>query len=179
MFSFSEIGNPGEQKPYYPFPVALSRGLLPSLDEVSPPFPDQLGEVIAADRIPNAKQAGLVRIDEEQLIAFDHCAAELDPRVIKIIPTEKSAVSKDGEIEKEGLTVVSKYGGTVLRVIRAHIDPFKHPWHIDRYKDRISVGQLMKPIVEVRFGVELPEYELTNIDSQTGEATYKARSIYY
>lgn len=179
MFAFKEIGNPGEQNPYYPYPVAQSLGLLPSLGEVRLPTPNYLDESLAAGKIPNAKQAGLVLVGEEHVVAFDHCAAQLGAKVIRLIPTEKTAVSKTGAVEEEGLTVMARNEGMLLRIVSAAVDAAKHPWQVERYKDRISVYQKASRIAVIRFGLDLPEYELKDINGQTGEMTYKPRQLYY
>ena len=137
------------------------------------------GIEIRAGKIPNNKQAGLLELSPGRIAAFDHTAAEISTQEIQIMATPKAAVNKDGFIQHEGLIVLVSDDGRI-KVTAYAIDVLKNPWLIDRMRQKRRMGSVVGGIAVVAAGIlELPEYEISDIDGKSGIVTARPRNTVY
>jgi hypothetical protein len=176
----NQLGTYSDATPYYPYPAALERGIM---DRQSSPsvniLPQSPGIELSAGRIPNHKQAGLLPISHGKWAALDHAAMEQHGTEVEIKPTSKRSVSHEGYIDDEGVITLGTEEGRI-RIVAFAINGLKRPWLVDRFSENIYLRQLLREVIVLPADVlELPEYEITAVDKDTGILEASPRRRFY
>lgn len=171
----SNVGRYDEHEPYYPFPVAVEKGILPNPEDLARPAQNPPGIDILWGRIPNYKNAGLLALGEKVVAAFDHTAAELHDDELTIMPAPKAAVSDTGHIQDEGLVVVGSNDGR-LKIAALVLNYLEYPWLVENARARgKSVATIGDVAIMAAPVLDLPEFEMTDVDNKTGVITARPR----
>ncbi len=179
ILPFRQIGTFDESQPYFPFPVAVERNILQEPEALARPVDIPPGIQIRSGKIPNNKQAGLLLLGQGRFGAFDLAAAELDPTQVQIMPAPKSAVDDDGEIKREGVVVLETSDGRI-KITAFAVNALGQPWFLDRMRRERRMGSIIGDIAVVAANVlELPEFEIKDVDEKSGIVTARPRMPIY
>ena len=171
---FSKLGVHDERKPYYPYPVAVEKGLI---EPIAPsPSDEPPGVVLSHGRIPNNKQAGVVPVGmgSGNFVAFDHAAAVFEGQRLVITPAAKSDVNDEGYVQEEGLIIMGDQEGR-LTIAGFAIDVVRQPWLADKLMRRSQARPLGRVAVFPTSTLDFPQYEVTDIDNKEGIISAKPR----
>lgn len=167
-----------DERPYLPFLPAVQRGIVDFGELVMRHLPDPIGVTLANLRMPQQNDAGIVPIDPEadKVVAVDHTRLlDVSNRAITLGPSSKDAVDKqDGHIRHEGLLTITTPEG-LLRAVGVVMDRFKNPWLAQELGAARTAGRL----AVVRFGLDVLDYEVTDVDTETGSLSAKPRTKLY
>jgi hypothetical protein len=172
---FEKLGAHGERAPYYPFPVAVEKGLLEPHTKKPEPLGDSAGVEIMAGRIPNSHHAGLIPFGKDHIAAFDHTAAEFHGKELHIAPAEKQDVTDKGEVQAEGAIIFGTDEGR-LKLAAFVVDIVKNPW----LTYGLTRGRVLGNVAVFSANVlETPEYEIKEIDLNSGVVIAQPRLKYF
>jgi hypothetical protein len=136
------------------------------------------GVDIMAGRIPNSKFAGMISMGADRLAAFDHTAAEFQGTNLVVQSAAKSDVSREGEVRDEGAIVFGTDDGR-LKIAAFAIDFYRNRMLIDSLRQRLRMGSVVGRVAIFSAPVlELPEYEIADIDTNAGTISAKPRRSY-
>lgn len=178
LVPFNKVGEISMQKPYFPFPVAMNRGLLPDDLTELPELVRPPGVDILAGKIPNSAYAGLVPMGSGKVAAFDHIAGEFHGSDLHIAPAHKDSVNDDGQVESEGLMVVETDEGRI-RVAAFILKTTRSPWFIERMQAEGRCHTIGDLAIIAASMFEMPEFEIKDIDSKTGVIVASPRQPVY
>ena len=177
-FAFMSGGE--TERPYLPYQVAVETGTLTDVGDKARHIDAPPGVVLASGFIPNGAGhgAGIVDVGNE-IVVFDHASIKLESDQVRITPTSKSKVSDKGEIIEEGVIVLQNQKG-LLRFAAFAINIYKHP----RLVDQLSRGNLNRRRMAGKIAVfnapalEVPDYEITDVNLKTASVLAKPRIRY-
>jgi len=143
---------------------------------------DPPGVMLANLRIPNSSNAGIILMGQDaegrdHVAGIDLAAAVFEGKRLRILPTEKAAVSHDGCIIGEGLVPIARDDG-LIRIAGKVIDVVNQPWQIRQNKAAISVGQLANRFVYVARGLDQLDYEAQDVSVDSGIEALPRRRFY-
>ena len=164
------LGVPNETRPYLPLVAAIRNGVVDLATVVPQRLTEELGILFSRGEIPAADNAGLLEIGG---ITFgcDHVAIlGGDKSKVEIAPTSKNSVNTDGTLQETGGIMLSRLAG-VFKLAGAVVDHVADPW----LADRINAVRTQGRLAVASFGLEAAEFEITDIDSETGIITAKPR----
>ncbi len=175
-FGFMSSSEP--ERPYLTYPVAVEMGVLTDTAEKAKTLDTPPGVMLANGYIPNSKGAGLIDVGSS-IVAFDHSAIDIESDNIRISPTSKSEIANDGEIMEEGAIVVQHQNG-LLRFAAFAIDVNKRPWLADRLSRNNSNRRRLAGRIAVfnAAALEMPDYEISEVDVKTSSVLVKPRIKY-
>ncbi len=163
------------RRPYEPFMAALQSGVLNAENIVRRALTDPIGVVLGNGRVPHHKDAGVVAVGDgdEAFLAVDHVQlVEMDGSSIQIGPSSKDAVNAlDGQVRGEGLFTITMPDG-LLRIVGVAVDAAKRPWLTDSLRATRTAGGL----AIVQFGLDAMDYEVSDVDTESGILTAKPRT---
>lgn len=162
------IGSESAENPYLPYLAAIERGgIIDSPEEMVRDLDQPAGVYIANGLLPNYRGAGIVNIGNG-LGAYDLSRVAFDRNNLEVTPTPKESVEHDtGRIIQEG-GIMLEMGDGRIRLAGLAIDVSLQPWLASRL-----LGDRLRPITQriavVALGsLDLPDYEITNLDAETG-----------
>ncbi len=168
FLSLKQLGITDSNKPYFAYPAAVERHILTDPITRARPHQNPPGIDLLAGIIPNSRNAGLILSGQDHFVAFDHTAAAVERHRIEIMPGSKADVSKEGQIRHEGLIIVETDDWR-LKIAAFVINVVHQPWLAQRMREEHRMGRVMGDIAVVAAHVlELPEYEIKDIDNQSG-----------
>lgn len=177
-YRVNSIGSMPAENPYLPYVAAVQSGVIRHPEKMATELKIAPGVDIANGYIPNSHGAGIISMTGG-LMAFDLVTIEFQGRKLQVMPAPKSAVDHDsGQITGEGAIVLEKPDGRLILAGIA-INATANPWLADELLGSRSrnVGQ---NIAVVALGsMELPEYEITDMDESTGVISAKERTRVY
>ncbi len=175
IFPLNQFGEADYIKPYFAYPAAVEKHILTDPNTLAKPHINPPGIDLLAGRMPNSSSAGLVQSGRDHFVAFDHTAATVGRDKLELLPGSKFDVAKDGEIRHEGLIVVETDDWR-LKIAAFVINIAKQPWLAQRLRCEHRMGRVMGDIAVVTANVlELPEYEIKDIDGKSGIMIAKTR----
>lgn len=163
------------ERPYFPYPSAIQAGAI-DFDNINMRrLSDPIGVILANGRKPQPNDAGIVPTDPDsgEFVAIDHASlTSVSQQKIELAPTNKDAVNKQsGEFQDEGLLTITRPDG-LLRVVGVVVDHIKHPWLAEQLGAMRATGRM----AVVQFGLEILDYEVSDVDAKTGIITAKPRT---
>ncbi len=166
----SEVENPEVEKPYFPFQTARPTGILPNPFELAQELNHSLIDDFTQAKLPNYKQAGLVKIGENKIVAFDLVAAEYQDGKLVIMPASKKAV-QDGKVKQQGLIIAGEEESLVT-VAGVAVDSIRYWWYVDSMRQaRRVVATIGNTALCLGNGLEWPKLEPKEKDLETGAIT--------
>jgi hypothetical protein len=181
IFPVSSVGSFAEREPYYPFPVAFEKGILPNPEELARPVDIPPGLALLGGYIPNSKQAGLIDLGTDGVAAFDLAAGELHGRDLMIAPATKHAVTHEGLMQDEGMIIMGTKEGQ-LRVAAFALNVARNPWLVESLRHRkFRIGTRIGDVAVISAkNLDMPaDYEVKDIDATTGILRARPRSRFY
>lgn len=163
------------ERAYVPFLAAMENNIIDLGSVVVRHLRDPIGVVLGNGRIPQQNDAGIVPLDRDgkEILAVDHThLVDMAKGHIQLGPSSKNDVDKrSGVIRNEGLLTITSPDGW-LRIVGAVVDCVKNPWlahdlDATRTKGRLAVA---------RFGLAALDYEVTDVNAETGILTAKPRT---
>ncbi|GAC1392161.1 MAG: hypothetical protein NVSMB46_07220 [Candidatus Saccharimonadales bacterium] len=166
-----------EDRPYFPFIVALEKGILPPSEIVTeelkiPPAIDVLN-----GHIPNYKHAGCIAINDH-FAAFDLSNGFIRENNLVITPGSKDSVDHEGNICGEGVITLMDESGR-LKVVGISLDPNRHFWTIENLRRRHRVSSTLGAMTVIPAGFDLPDFEVTDIQPTEGILISTPRKRYF
>ena len=162
--------------PYFPFQVALERGVL-DLTEIEPrTLDEQLGVTLANGSIP-LEQAGVFSRGRGEILACDHVSLVKigTDKTLLIGPSSKEDIDDEGEIKGAGALVLSSPEG-FLKFIGVAINKTRQPWAAIRPGFAIwGTGSIAVKL----FGLEATDYEVDEVRAESGLVIAKPRRAVY
>ncbi len=172
------IGDMHVEDPYLPFFAAVEQGIINEPEGMIGTLEQPPGVYIANGYIPNNRGAGIVA-HGDGVAAFDFSTVVFEGKILEVTPCSKTAVEHDtGRITQAG-GVVLELGDGRIRLAGLAIDVTADPWRArellnDRYQfisHAIAVLALSS--------LDVPEYEITDIQAETGVLKARERRRIY
>lgn len=164
------------ERPYLPFLPAVESGVLRLADIALRTLKVPLGVSLVNGRLPHAADAGVIDTPEG-VLAVDHThIISYDRTTLKIGPSCKSdvATQEDGEgvFQSGGALSIANDQGW-FRIVGAAVDRIRDPWLAHRLQAAHTAGRTAVAL----FGLEAADYEVTDIDPDTGIMTARPRRV--
>ena len=159
------------------FPVAVEDGIIADPYELAQRSNQASGVTLSSGYIPNSKGAGITKIGNgDELAVYDHVSVDSSHQKLIIRPTSKEKITTSGKIQGEGVVIVH-LPDHLIKIASIAIDVQIRPWlahRLAKCSQRLSkIG-----IFQARC-LELPEYELQDIDKNNKTIIAKPRVKYF
>lgn len=174
IYDVGKLGDASGQDLYWPYLAARETDRIHNREAMGTPITGSVGVDIANGRIPNPKGAGIFAL-KGMLLAFDHLGLEREGNRIKLLPISKHVVSREGDILSEGATVLAKDTGQI-RLAAMAVDTHKNPWALQDRELKL-VPRLGSLGIKLFSSLEIPDYEVSDIDLETGTMTALPRKF--
>lgn len=164
--------------PYLPFYAAVELGIITQPEEMIGVLEQPPGVYIANGYIPNNRGAGIVAFGEK-IAAFDLSTVVFEGKNLEVTPCSKSAVEHDtGKITQEG-GVVLELGDGRIRLAGVAIDVTQDSWRArELLRDKYQYVTQAIAVVALS-SLDVPEYEITDIEAGTGMMKARVRNRIY
>ena len=176
-YRVNSVGSLPAENPYFPYLAALQSGVIRNPEKMATELETSPGIDIINGYIPNSRGAGIIAM-QGGLMAFDLVTIEFQGTRLEIMPAPKSAVDHDsGRITGEGAIVLQKPDGR-LSLAGVAIDVSANPWLVNELSGKRPLDVHNNIAVVALSSMEVPEYEIADIDSQNGIIQAKERIRY-
>lgn len=164
--------------PYYPFYSALEQGIITDPENMSTTLDQPPGVYIANGYIPNNRGAGIVAHGQD-IVAYDLSSIVLDGKNLEVTPCSKTAVEHDtGRIRREGAIVLGLGEGRI-RLAGIAIDVTADVWRAKQLlKERFQHVSHAIAVVALS-SLDVPDYEITEVESKTGVLKARERNRFF
>lgn len=171
----SSISSEDTNTPYLAFPLALETGLIDDPLVLAKPLMEPAGVTLTNGYIPNARGAG-VTMSGEDIIVFDHVSIDVSNNNLVITPSSKENIADDGKILGQGI-LVAHLPDQRIKITKIAINTEQRPWLAYRLaRGRRIIGKIA---VFGASSLDLPEYELLDINKKNNSITAKPRWNYF
>ncbi len=150
------------------------KGIVKLEQLVPTPLRDDLAMIISRGTIPATENVGYVDTNGGSVVCDHAEIVSFDKTKLEIGPSSKDDVNSSGEIQDEGVVLLFNPASGFPKVVAAVIDQHKRP-----FVEGINCAHTTGRLAVVRFGLEAAEYEISDIDSETGVITAKPRFTPY
>jgi len=157
--------------------MAVEHGIIADPYELAQRSSEASGVTLSSGYIPNPKGAGITKIGNgDEIAVYDHVSINISERKLIISPTPKEKITSSGEIQGEGVVIVH-LPNNIIKIASIAIDVQKRPWlahRLGKNGHRLSKIAIFQAKV-----LELPEYELQDIDQTNKTLVAQPRVKYY
>jgi hypothetical protein len=178
---FKRLGEPAEDRPYYPFAVAIEKGIIEDPENLAQTMLNPSGLDILNHKLPGSSKTGLVKIGNEQIGAFDHVAVEIQGDNLAVMPLSKRAVTSEGTFHDPGLILFSTEEGR-FNVSGMVLECVTNVWYLQRMRELHKIGKILGDnAVCLTSCLDLPDLEMKDLDgsgSMILSPRYKVFSFY-